>query len=180
MQTQTETATKTTKANKRLGTKRVYEAAQRALADAETAQGAVDDFVAELWWDESLLKAFVGEHIAGLAAQFLKKEFGDRMAALKTGGTARQVSFQATGARRGLGAIEAANQSILDHHITELGIALGDCTKADLDALADRNQRRSQFYRGLAVPLPPGGKVRDHFGAEEVQASYAATVGGRG
>ena len=100
----------------------------------------------------------------------LVAQFGDEMSKLTTAG--KQVQFTASGTRRTLAVMQQANQSILDHHVTELGIPLGDCTKDNLETLADRNLQRSHFYQGLSIPLPPGGKVRDHYLASEVQTTY--------
>ena len=174
MQTQTAQRTKPSVSTGRLGTARVRNAAQAAVSDAESPQNAVDNFVAALWSDESLLKAFIAEQIPGLVARYLNTQFGDEMSKLTTAG--KQVQFTASGTRRNLEVMQQANQSILDHHITELGIALGDCTKGNLETLAERNQKRAQFYQGLSIPLPPGGKVRDHYQASEVQIAYDKTV----
>lgn len=175
MQTQTAQRTKTAKSKERLGTARVRNAAQAAVSDAESPQNAVDNFVAALWSDESLLKAFIAEQIPGLVARYLNAQFGDEMSKLTTT-AGKQVQFTASGTRRNLEVMQQANQSILDHHITELGIALGDCTKGNLETLAERNQKRAQFYQGLSIPLPPGGKVREHYQASEVQIAYDKTV----
>jgi hypothetical protein len=173
---QTQTQAKTQK-KERLGTARVRTAAQTAIADAETPHNAVDNFVAELWRDDSLLKTFIAEKINGLAAQYLNTNFGEQMAGLSA--APKLVSFTANGTRRNLAVMQQASQSILDHHITTLGIALGDCTKDNLETLAKENQRRAQFYQGLSIPLPPGGKVREHYKAEEVQVAYDSTMKAR-
>ena len=97
MQTQSAQQTKTTKPKERLGTARVRNAAQAAVSEAESPQNAVDNFVAALWSDESLLKAFIAEQIPGLVARYLNTQFGDEMSKLTTAG--KQVQFTASGTR---------------------------------------------------------------------------------
>ena len=57
-------------------------------------------------------------------------------------------------------------RSLLDtFHIN--GVALGDCTREQLETRIERNEREARFLTAVVNGLPPGGRVRDYVKPEE-------------
>lgn len=72
--------------------------------------------------------------------------------------------------------IEAYAQSVLAKWMIDGKIPLGEATKEDLTAAANREAasaaghlRNVTFYRALAEHVPPGGRLRDHITPSEAE-----------